>query len=113
MQHGTMVSFQAHYPIEGMALVRYASPDDAANAKKALNMYMAGSTMLVATVATDHEVANFANAAAGGSWGSNAGNPGNRFSTGSTGGFMSQPSQPPTMGIPPDTNPAPSQPGSQ
>ena len=42
--------------MEGMALTRYATPDDAANAKKALNMFMAGSTMLVATIATDQEV---------------------------------------------------------
>nr|XP_018667011.1 trinucleotide repeat-containing gene 6C protein isoform X1 [Ciona intestinalis]XP_018667012.1 trinucleotide repeat-containing gene 6C protein isoform X2 [Ciona intestinalis] len=101
MQHGNMVSFQGHYPIEGMALVRYASPEDAANAKKALNMFMAGSTMLVATVATDHEVANFVNATAGGSWGSTAGTPGSRFvsNSGSTGGFISQPPQNPSLAI--------------
>lgn len=56
IQQGAMVSFQPQCPIEGMALVKYASPDDAENAKKALNMHMAGSTMLVATISTDHDV---------------------------------------------------------
>ena len=42
--------------MEGTALVKYHSPEEAANAKKALNMHMVGSTMLVATVATDQEV---------------------------------------------------------
>ena len=39
-----------------MALVKYNSSDEAANAKKALNMCVVGSTMLVATVATDQDV---------------------------------------------------------
>ncbi|XP_076801462.1 uncharacterized protein LOC143445936 [Clavelina lepadiformis] len=107
MQQGAMISFQPHYPMEGMALVRYSSPDDAANAKKALNMCMAGSTMLVATVATDQEVNNFVTATAGGSWGSSSSGGSNRFMSsgaGSTGGFMSHPSQRPNMGGMPNMN---------
>lgn len=39
-----------------MALVKYNSPGEAANAKKALNMCMVNSTMIVATVVTDKDV---------------------------------------------------------
>jgi len=42
--------------MEGTALVKYHTPDEALKAKNALNMCMVGSTMLVATVATDQDV---------------------------------------------------------
>jgi len=56
MQQGSMMSFQPQCPMDGMALVKYATPEDAENAQKTLNMQTFGSTMLVASVATDQDV---------------------------------------------------------
>lgn len=53
---GNMLSFEPNSPMHGMVLVRYATADDALAAKKALNMSMAGNTMLVASITSDQDV---------------------------------------------------------
>ena len=55
-RHGTVITFQPHYPIENTALVRYSNHEEAVAAKKALHITRVGTTMLLATISTDQEV---------------------------------------------------------
>lgn len=55
-KQGSMNSFQPHCPVPGMALVQYNSADDAAHARKTLDMLNIGNSMIVANVHTDSEV---------------------------------------------------------
>ena len=56
LRHGHVMTFQAHYPIENMALIRYSCQEEAAVAKKAMHITRVGNVMLLASVATDQEV---------------------------------------------------------
>lgn len=64
-RHGTVMTFQAHNPIENMALVRYSNQEEAKAAKAALHIKRVGPTMLLASVSTDQEVENFHSASNG------------------------------------------------